>query len=105
MRIEGPPQRRADQRRWRAALGLHGNKARGRCLALAPVATALRFDLGGSDRDGLLDDRIDLVARENAAHHDRVDQRHEGVRGSVPSLRPRRTGLDRLSPLVRRMRP
>jgi hypothetical protein len=32
-----------------------GNKARGGCFARAPVETALCFDLGRADRDGLLD--------------------------------------------------
>jgi hypothetical protein len=35
-----------------------GRERRGGCFARAPVETALRFDLGGADRDGLLDAAI-----------------------------------------------
>jgi hypothetical protein len=49
---------------WQGALGLHGNEARGGCLALAPVAAALRFNLGGLRGDGLLDASI----YRNAVH-------------------------------------
>lgn len=43
-----------------AALRLHGDEARGRCFALAPVGATLAFIGGGFCRDGGGDDLVDL---------------------------------------------